>query len=86
LETGQYAGAFRPSISGGIDSAHPWASPCHALAGLLTDQDSVVRRHSVYALGEIGGEYAMMYLLQACYDPDGDIRANAEEILMELEY
>ena len=58
----------------------------HALAGLLSDPDTLIRHNVVNALGEIGGEYAMMYLLQACYDPDGDIRANAEEILMELEY
>ena len=58
----------------------------HALAGLLTDRDTMIRHHAVYALGEIGGEYAMMYLLQARYDPNGDIRTNAEEILKELEY
>jgi HEAT repeat protein len=58
----------------------------HALSGLLSDQDSLIRQNAVSALGEIGGENAMMYLLQARYDPDSIIRANADAILAELEY
>ena len=34
--------------------------------------------------GEIGGETAILYLLQARTDPDPDIRANASAILDEL--
>lgn len=45
-----------------------------------------MRHHAVNALGEIGGENAMLYLLQARYDSNENIRANAEAILAELEY
>jgi len=45
----------------------------------------LIRHHTVNALGDIGGEYAIAYLLQARYDPDETIRANAEAILIELE-
>jgi hypothetical protein len=45
----------------------------------------LVRHHVVNALGEIGGENALMYLLQARYDPNTTIRANADAILTELE-
>ena len=58
----------------------------HALAGLLSDQDTLIRHHVVNALGEIGGENAMLYLLQARYDPNATIRANADAILAELEF
>ena len=58
----------------------------HALAALLTDQDSIVRHRAVNALGEIGGDYAISYLLQARYDPNATIRANADAILAELEF
>ncbi len=43
----------------------------------------MIRHHAVNALGEIGGENALMYLLQARYDPDETIRASADAILRE---
>ena len=57
----------------------------HALAGLLSDPDTLIRHNVVNALGEIGGENAMMYLLQARYDANVTIRANVDSILAELE-
>jgi len=57
----------------------------HTLAGLLSDPDTLIRHNVVNALGEIGGENAMMYLLQARYDANVTIRANVDSILAELE-
>ena len=58
----------------------------HSLGGLLSDQDVQIRHHTVNALGNIGGDNAVLYLLQARYDPDEIIGANAEAILFELGY
>ena len=43
-----------------------------------------IRHQAVNALGEIGGETAVLYLLQARTDPHPDIRANASATLDEL--
>lgn len=53
------------------------------LGGLLGDGNTMVRHHAVNALGEIGGGNAISYLLQARYDADETIRANANAILEE---
>jgi HEAT repeat protein len=58
----------------------------YALAGLLSDQDRLIRHQAVNALGDIGGKNAISYLLQARYDPDETIRANADAILAEEEF
>jgi HEAT repeat protein len=56
----------------------------HALAGLLSDADVEVRQRAVSALGDIGGEGAKSYLLQARYDPQERIRRNAAWVLSEM--
>lgn len=49
------------------------------------DRDTLIRHHAVNALGEIGGETAMMYLRQVRYNPNAKTRISAEAILAELE-
>jgi HEAT repeat protein len=56
----------------------------HSFAGLLSDPDARIRLHAVNALGEIGGDDAIPYLLQARYDSHSKIRANAAAILQEM--
>ena len=51
------------------------------LASQFNDSDVMIRRHAVNALGEIGGENAVVYLKQASYDLDENIRVNANSIL-----
>jgi hypothetical protein len=46
----------------------------YSQAGLLDDMDAEIRG---YALGEIGAEVALGYLLQARHDSSARIRANA---------
>ncbi len=64
----------------------PYPELVQALAALLADQDSIIRHHAVNALGEIGGEDALLHLAHARYDSHETIRANAKSILVELGY
>jgi len=48
------------------------------------DLDSRIKGDTVNALGEIGGDNAIPYRLQARYDSHSKIPANADAILQEM--
>ena len=55
------------------------------LSAMLYDPDPSVRRFAVSVPGEVGGDEAVAYLLQARFDSDRNTREIAKSILHELD-
>jgi epoxyqueuosine reductase len=62
----------------------PAAAP--ALAGALSEEESLVRRHAAWALGQIGGQESRTALLKAqASETDPDVLAEIRDALRELD-